>query len=136
MQPWSRDLLGSLDEHVLESEALRGNPLGDPAERPIWVYLPPGCDQDPERRYPSIYLIQGYMGFLPMWWNRQAYRTAFPAAHDAGNCRVLLCRRRRNAGAPVQPAQWRDPAGRLATMARLGSGAHGAHVADALRSQN
>ena len=28
---------------------LRGNPLGDPHERPLWVYLPPGYD-DTERR--------------------------------------------------------------------------------------
>ena len=42
MQPWSRDLLGRLDEHVLESEALRGNRLGDPHARPLWVYTPPG----------------------------------------------------------------------------------------------
>ena len=27
---------------TISSEALRGNPLGDPTERPLWVYLPPG----------------------------------------------------------------------------------------------
>ena len=35
-------MTGRLDEHVIESEALRGNPLGDPHERPLWVYTPPG----------------------------------------------------------------------------------------------
>jgi hypothetical protein len=33
--PWSVDLAGRLDELVIDSEALRGNPLGDPHERPV-----------------------------------------------------------------------------------------------------
>jgi S-formylglutathione hydrolase FrmB len=71
VQPWSRDLLGRLDEHVLESEALRGNRLGDPHERPLWVYTPPGAGDAP---LPSIYLIQGHTGQLDMWRNRAAFR--------------------------------------------------------------
>ena len=46
------------------SELLRGNPLGDPHERPLWVYVPPGYDDDPDQRYPSVYVIQGYTGHL------------------------------------------------------------------------
>src|SRR5262249_41925677 len=34
-----------------ESEALRDNPLGDPYERPVYVWTPPTYDED-ERRYP------------------------------------------------------------------------------------
>ena len=71
--PWSYPLAGRFEEHVVESEALRGNPLGDPHERPLWVYLPPGYDDEPERRYPSIYVIQGYTGQLDMWRNRPAF---------------------------------------------------------------
>ena len=61
---------GRLDEHVISSEALRGNPLGDPHERPLWVYVPPGYDDEPERRFPSIYAIQGMTGQVDMWRNR------------------------------------------------------------------
>ena len=50
MLPWSADLAGRIDEHVISSELLRGNPLGDPHERPLTVYLPPGYDQEPDRR--------------------------------------------------------------------------------------
>ena len=32
-----------------ESAVLRGNPLGDPATRPVWLYLPPGYDDTEER---------------------------------------------------------------------------------------
>jgi len=74
MLPWSAELAGRLDEHEFESEALKGNALGDPDVRPLWVYLPPGYDNEPDRRYPSIYLIQGLTGQLDMWRNRSAFR--------------------------------------------------------------
>jgi hypothetical protein len=81
--PWSADLAGRIDEHVITSELLRGNPLGDPHERPLWVYLPPGYDAEPERRYPAVYVIQGYTGHLAMWRNRSPFRVPFPEAADA-----------------------------------------------------
>jgi hypothetical protein len=71
--PWSYPTGGRFDEHVFVSEALRDNPLGDPSERPLWVYVPPGYDDEPERRYASIYVIQGYTGQLDMWRNRSAF---------------------------------------------------------------
>jgi S-formylglutathione hydrolase FrmB len=83
MLPWSAELAGRIDEHVITSELLRDNPLGDPAERPLWVYLPPGYDEEPGRRYPAVYVIQGYTGHLAMWRNRNAYRQPFPETADA-----------------------------------------------------
>ena len=82
MLPWSADLAGRLDELVIDSPALRGNPLGDPHERPLWVYVPPGYDDEPDRRYPSVYVIQGYTGYLEMWRNRTAYRQPFTETAD------------------------------------------------------
>ena len=83
MTAWPLDLAGRLDRQVFRSTALRGNPLGDPAERPLEVYLPPGYDDEPDRRYPSIYMIQGYTGSLPMWHNRSPFRRTFPESADA-----------------------------------------------------
>jgi putative esterase len=83
MLPWSADLAGRLDEHVVTSEILRDNPLGDPYERPLLVYVPPGYDDDPGRRYPVVYVIQGYTGHLSMWRNRSPYRQPFPETADA-----------------------------------------------------
>jgi hypothetical protein len=82
MEPWSFDLRGRFDEHTIESEALRANPLGDPHERPLWVYLPPGHDDDPATRYPCVYLIQGLTGQLDMWRNRAPFRRNFPELTD------------------------------------------------------
>ncbi len=83
MTAWPLDLAGRLDRQVFRSTALRGNPLGDPAERPLEIYLPPGYDDEPDRRYPSIYMIQGYTGSLPMWHNRSPFRRTFPESADA-----------------------------------------------------
>jgi len=83
MLPWSAELAGRIDEHVIKSELLRANPLGDPWERPLWVYLPPGYDDEPARAYPSVYVIQGYTGHVAMWRNRSAFRQPFPETADA-----------------------------------------------------
>ncbi|GII62171.1 enterochelin esterase [Sphaerisporangium krabiense] len=82
MLPWQADLEGRVDEHVIDSEALRGNPLNDPHRRPLWVYVPPGYDDDPGRAYPSIYVIQGYTGHIGMWRNRTPFRQPFVETAD------------------------------------------------------
>jgi hypothetical protein len=82
MLPWSADLHGRLDEHVIDSALLRDNPLGDPHQRPLWVYVPPGYDDEPDRRYASVYVIQGYTGHLSMWRNRTAFRQPFVETAD------------------------------------------------------
>lgn len=83
MDPWSRDLAGRLDELDIESEALHGNPLGDPSVRPLWVYVPPGYELEPDRRFPAVFAIQGYTGQLDMWRNREALRPTYVEALDA-----------------------------------------------------
>ena len=65
-------MTGRLDEHVIKSEALRGNPLGDPHERPLWVYTPQGYAGG-----PTVYVLQGFTGELEMWRNRAAFRPTF-----------------------------------------------------------
>jgi hypothetical protein len=82
MEPWSFEPAGRFEEVVLESSALSGNPLGDPTERPLWVYVPPGYDEDPDRRYPSVYMLQGLTGQLDMWRNRSPFRRNFPELAD------------------------------------------------------
>jgi len=80
--PWRGQLAGRMDEHVVTSTALRGNPLGDAVERPLWVYVPPGYD-DGDARLPSVYVIQGYTGHVAMWANRDPFRRPFPEEADA-----------------------------------------------------
>ena len=82
MEPWSYELRGRFDEGVFDSEVLRGNALGDPHRRPVWVYLPPGYDDGTTTHYPSVYLIQGVTKQLDMWRNRSAFRKNFPELAD------------------------------------------------------
>lgn len=64
---------GRWQELRFESEALRDNPLGDPAERPVYVWAPGG-----EGPYPVVYLLQGFMGLAPAWFNVRAWQQSFP----------------------------------------------------------
>jgi S-formylglutathione hydrolase FrmB len=73
---------GRIEEITFTSDVLRGNPLGDPHVRSLLVYLPPGYDRDQGRRYPSIYVLQGYTGQPAMWRNRTPWRPTFPEAAD------------------------------------------------------
>lgn len=83
MLPWKATMSGRIDEQVIHSEVLASNPLGDPTERPVWVYLPPGYDDETSRRYPSVYVIQGFTGHVAMWANRSAFRQPYPETADA-----------------------------------------------------
>jgi len=82
MLPWSSPLAGRIEQDVVDSALLRDNPLGDPHERPVYVYLPPGYDDDPGRRYPVVYTIQGYTGHVAMWFNRAPFRRPYPEMAD------------------------------------------------------
>lgn len=54
-------------ELTIPAPALKGNLLGDPIEQPIFVYLPPGYDSSPAKRYPSLYLLHGFLGTSRAW---------------------------------------------------------------------
>ncbi|HEY1351468.1 MAG TPA: alpha/beta hydrolase-fold protein [Ktedonobacteraceae bacterium] len=82
MYPWPVPPVGRFEEVIFESELLKSNPLGDPYRRPLWVYLPPGYEDTPQRRYPGIYMIQGFTGQLDMWHNRMPFRKHFPELVD------------------------------------------------------
>jgi len=75
-------MAGRWELGVIDSRALAGNPLGDPARRPVWVYLPPGYDDAPDTRWPAAYLLRGFTGQLDMWGNRRAFTPTFPEQVD------------------------------------------------------
>jgi enterochelin esterase family protein len=55
-------LRGDARIDFVESEALRGNALGDPSRRPVGVYLPPDYGSSGSKRYPVLYVLHGYTG--------------------------------------------------------------------------
>ena len=64
----------SWQRHSIVSEALRGNALGDPHERPLHVYVP----DDTSRRYPAVYVIQGMTGTVDAWFNVTPWSPSYP----------------------------------------------------------
>jgi len=88
--PWERPIHGTVDRLVVESDLLAGNPLGDPARRPLYVYRPPGVEPDHPRRLPAVYVIMGYTGQLDMWLNRTPFEPTMIERLDAmfvaGDC--------------------------------------------------
>jgi len=69
-------------ELSLESDALRDNPLGDPAARPVYVWTPPTYDAE-DRRYPCVYVLQGFSGMVRAWFNVRPWQRSFPDEVDA-----------------------------------------------------
>lgn len=58
---------GRVVVHRHRSKVLEGNPLGDPTERDLYVYLPPG--HDPSRAYPCLLAVVGFTGTGGMLFN-------------------------------------------------------------------
>ena len=54
-----------------ESDVLQGNALGDPHVRTFPVYLPPGYEESPDKRYPVIFGLMGFTGGGLMFLNRR-----------------------------------------------------------------
>ena len=70
-------------ELTVDSAALRGNPLGDPSVRPLYVWTPPSYDAEPERRYPSLYVLHGMTGQARAWFNVAPFTRNVPEEIDA-----------------------------------------------------
>jgi len=58
---------GRLVEIKVPAPSLKGNLLGDPTEQSAAVYLPPSYDASPARRYPTLYLLHGFLGNNRAW---------------------------------------------------------------------
>jgi S-formylglutathione hydrolase FrmB len=78
----------SWERFDFESAVLQGNPLGDPATRPLYVWSP----EDRSRHYPSVYVIQGMTGMVRAWFNVTPFNESYSDAIErlAPECVVVL----------------------------------------------
>ena len=53
---------GRVEIVAFESNVLRGNAAGDPHQRRVPIYLPPGYDEDSRRRFPVVLVLTGFTG--------------------------------------------------------------------------
>ncbi|MDR7522973.1 MAG: alpha/beta hydrolase-fold protein [Armatimonadota bacterium] len=74
-------LAGRLVVEQVESQALRGNPLGDPHVRQIPVYLPPGYEAG-TAAYPTIYWLHGFTGIGLSAINANPWVPSLPECMD------------------------------------------------------
>jgi len=72
---------GQLQTLRVVSERLRQNPLGDPHDRALNVYLPPGYASG-DARYPVVYLLAGFTGSGPSLLNWNAWQENLPDKLD------------------------------------------------------
>jgi S-formylglutathione hydrolase FrmB len=73
---------GRWQEHALESPALQGNPLGDPARRPLFVWTPPAYDAEPRRRFTTLYVLHAMTGQARAFFNVSPFTPNLPALLD------------------------------------------------------
>jgi S-formylglutathione hydrolase FrmB len=70
---------GTLVELEIDSPALAGNPLGDPARRLVLAWLPPGGGRD----LPAVTFLHGFGGSARGWTNVSAFSPTVPERLDA-----------------------------------------------------
>src|SRR5437764_918090 len=105
-----------------ESGALRGNPLGDPHVRPLYVYVPP----DASRRYPTVYVIQGMAGIADLWFNVEPWSQSYAERIEVlAPERGVLGPRRRHDRLPVRPRDGRARSRSVGALAAVRPGALG-----------
>lgn len=71
---------GEVHRLRLHSQLLQGNPPGDPVDRDVLVYTPPGYD--PSRRYPLLVDLIGYTGSGASHTNWRAFGFNLPERLD------------------------------------------------------
>lgn len=59
---------GTKERIKVNSKALEGNLINDPAERDVTVYLPPSYTSDPNRRFPVLYMLHGFTDNDSQWF--------------------------------------------------------------------
>src|SRR5258708_2770842 len=63
---------GTVEIHEMQSAVLAGNPLADPAQRRMPVYLPPGYSSTSDR-FPTVYFLHVFSGGGPSWLNSRCF---------------------------------------------------------------
>jgi S-formylglutathione hydrolase FrmB len=74
--------VGQVIVETFSSDALKGNPLGDPSVRDLYIYLPPGYMSDSSRSYPVCYLLAGFTGRGRSFLNSQPFSYSLPERMD------------------------------------------------------
>jgi enterochelin esterase-like enzyme len=86
-QSMSPPAAGTVEKITVHGKALEGNLEGDSPDRAVMVYLPPGYNASPDRRYPVVYLLHGFTDNTENWWVDPKHFVNVPRAMDAALAR-------------------------------------------------
>lgn len=84
---------GKLVEIKVPAPSLKGNLLGDPTEQSAAVYLPPSYDASPTKRYPTLYLLHGFLGNNRAWthgYQGMSLQSSMDEMIKAGRIREMI----------------------------------------------
>jgi S-formylglutathione hydrolase FrmB len=81
---------GTVDKIKVHGASLEGNLEGDPAERDVFVYLPPSYASQPNRRYPVVYFLHGYGATAEAYWKLMVVPDAASKVMNAGTVHEMI----------------------------------------------
>ena len=85
-----KTMTGTVEKVLIDSRALQGNLLGDPATRAVYIYLPPGYAENSTRRYPAILMLSSHGNTAQSLLNWRAYDESIDQQLDrligSGDC--------------------------------------------------
>ena len=95
---------GSVEKITVHGNALAGNLAGEPADRTVFVYLPPSYGTERNRRYPVEYLLHGYGLTGERWMTFARMSEAADRAMAAGTVKEMIL---------VNPDSWTKNGGSM-----------------------
>jgi enterochelin esterase-like enzyme len=81
---------GTVDKIKVHGASLEGNLEGDPAERDVFVYLPPSYASQSNRRYPVVYFLHGYGATAEAYWKLMVVPDAASKLMNAGTVHEMI----------------------------------------------
>lgn len=81
---------GTLNQITVHGQSLVGNLSADPADRTVFVYLPPSYARARSRRYPVLYDLHGYTLTAERWVGILKAQEAIDRAIASGKVREMI----------------------------------------------
>ena len=82
--------IGTVEKIKVHGSSLEGNLEGDPAERDVFVYLPPSYASQPNRRYPVVYFLHGYGATADAYWRLMTVPDTASKVMNAGTVHEMI----------------------------------------------
>lgn len=84
------DDTGTVEHIQVHGTSLEGNLMEFPPERDVFVYLPPSYDDEPNRRYPVVYSLHGWLPGAEEWIGMIELEQGANEAISSGAAREMI----------------------------------------------